>query len=118
MIPDRSEELSLALADWGVTITHLAVTAAFDAETQTVSETTATTELLAILGPLESKVHASLPGQQQRQQRSLLVRSTDWPEIDAGVTRRVIIEDVSYDIIEILVSEAAGWLRVTGVRRD
>lgn len=117
MIPGHSEELSLALDDWGVTITHISVIQVFDPETQSVAETTDSIELQAIAGPVDATHLLKVPGQQQYHTRSFLVRRRDWPGIAIGASRRLAMDDATYDVMETTSSTSAGWLLVTGVRR-
>jgi|GEM_PF-4579534 len=117
-MPSHSAELELALADWGVTLTHLAVTPAFNPTTQTLTESTVATELQGIAGPLEAERLPKLPGQQQQHRRTFLIRTTDWPVLADGACHRVLFDEVTYDVTEITTSETAGWVRITSIRRD
>ncbi len=107
----------LALADWGVAISHQAVAQTYDPATQQVTESIVTTELRAIPGPESAQPSHGTAGQHLTAERTFLVPEEDWPAIAAGSIHRLIVDAEAYDIVRTQASTAAGWIEVHVRRR-
>lgn len=115
---DRTAELQLMLQDWGQPVLHRAVARDYHPATQQVTETATETSLTALVGTEASAVAAGTAGQHRSAEQVFLTLQADWPETPAGQVQQLVWAGGVYELSELRQSSAAGWLEVTGRRRN
>lgn len=91
-------DLERQFADWGVTVTHQAVSVSFNALTLTTEETISETELSSLVTKDRSKFSAGTGEQFLDEQIQFTLRTGDLPMLSPGQLRRIVYDGQIYDV--------------------
>ena len=90
--------------DWSESVTWRRVEQDYSARSQQISESYADTPLMVIVHPKPGKQVSRTAGQLQKQELTVLVRSSDLPEGTINQSDRLLFQDQEYRLVETIRS--------------
>jgi hypothetical protein len=114
---ELAADVSVAWEDWGRPVLHQVVESAYDPATQQTTEVLSARPLRAIVGPIHEESPDGTRGSAVVRLRKFLVLDAGWPVIEAGATQRLVVDDVTYDVVEVMDSDQPGVRRIVGRER-
>lgn len=114
---ELAADVAVAWEDWGRPVLHQVVASAYDPATQRTTEVITARPLRAIVGSIHEESQDGTRGAAVVRLRKFLVLDTGWPVIEPGATQRLVVDDVTYDVVEVTASEQPGVRRILGRER-
>lgn len=103
-------------ADWGEPVVLELVTSTYVGATESLNETTESVAIDAIPLRDESPMTVETAGMELGRRAAWRVRREDWPEAVSDTSRRIVVGEERYRIVETRADEVSATIVLTGER--
>ncbi len=114
---ELAADVAVAWEDWGRPVLHQLVESAYDPATQRTTEVISARTMRAIVGPIDEESQDGTRGSAVVRLRKFLVLDAGWPVLEPGATHRLVVDAVTYDVVEVTASDQPGVRRIVGRER-